>query len=316
MAMKAILARRFAPLNFSAIEDYPHPVPLIDEWKDLLPRFYEGKDDNPIEHVHEFHNLMQQLDIHHEDILMKMFMYSLDGDARKWYFSLPPSNISSLKDFHRVFNEHCKRFYPSESICHNCCEGYVECAQDLLDCSAEYKDENDFIHCPNESIDEDLESMDDEDLFEALYHFSSQVYCHDDQGMLVVDEINEEMIVDSHDLSSETNNDSSAPLCTTNENIQHHGQSAEEKENNCCFIQRKHRLPPPLTEEEIDQLLNSYVTAPAYTDLQHSHSPEHVSETSSITENENLSLNDDSHGTLQEVSKAIYDDDFCQRISL
>jgi hypothetical protein len=83
---------------------------------------------------------------------MKMFMYSLDGDARKWYFSLPPSNISSLKDFHRVFNEHCKKIYPSESICHNYCEGYVECAQDLLDCSAEYKDENNFIHYPNESI--------------------------------------------------------------------------------------------------------------------------------------------------------------------
>ena len=125
---------------------------------------------------------MQQLDIHHEDILMKMFMYSLDGDARKWYFSLPPSIISSLKDFHRVFNECCKRFYPFESIFHNCCEGYVECAQDLLVFSTEYKDKNHFIHIPNESIDEDLESMDDEDLFEALYHFSSQVYCHDDQG--------------------------------------------------------------------------------------------------------------------------------------
>jgi hypothetical protein len=156
MAMKAILARRFSPLNFSAIEDYPHPVPLIDEWKDLLPRFYEGKDDNPVEHVHEFHALMQQLDIHHEDILMKMFMYSLDGDARKWYFSLPSSSISSLKDFHRVFNEHCKSFYPSESICHNCCEGYVECAQDLLDCSVDYKDENYFIHCPNEDRNEPL----------------------------------------------------------------------------------------------------------------------------------------------------------------
>ena len=71
-----------------------------------------------------------------------------------------------------------------------------------------------------------------------------------------------------------------------------------------------HRPPPPLTEEEIDLLLNSYVTALAYTDLQHSHSPEHVSETSCISENENLSLNHDSHGTLEEVSKPIYDDDF------
>jgi hypothetical protein len=71
-----------------------------------------------------------------------------------------------------------------------------------------------------------------------------------------------------------------------------------------------HRPPPPLTEEEIDLLLNSYVTTLAYTDLQHSHSPEHVSETSSITENENLSLNHGRHGTLGEVSKPIYDDDF------
>jgi hypothetical protein len=43
MAMKAILARRFAPLNFSAIDGYPHLVPQIDEWQDLLPRFYEGE---------------------------------------------------------------------------------------------------------------------------------------------------------------------------------------------------------------------------------------------------------------------------------
>jgi hypothetical protein len=156
MTMKAILSRRFSPLNFSAIDDYPHPVPLIYEWKDLLPIFYEGEYDSPVEHVQEFHALMQQLNIHHEVILMKMFMYSLYGDARKWYFSLAPSIISSLKDLHRVFNEHYKRFYPSEIICHNCCEGYVECAQDLLDCVAKYKDENNFIHCPNESIKNNL----------------------------------------------------------------------------------------------------------------------------------------------------------------
>jgi hypothetical protein len=106
MVMKAMLARRFSPLNFSTIEDYPHIVPLIDEWKDLLPRFYEGKDDIPIEHVHEFHALMQQLDMHHEDILMKMFMYSLEGNARQWYRILPASSISSLKDFHDVFYSH------------------------------------------------------------------------------------------------------------------------------------------------------------------------------------------------------------------
>jgi hypothetical protein len=59
MAMKAILASRFSPLNFSTIDDYPHLVPLIDEWKDLLPIFYEGEDDSLVDHVQEFHALMQ-----------------------------------------------------------------------------------------------------------------------------------------------------------------------------------------------------------------------------------------------------------------
>jgi hypothetical protein len=108
MAMKAILARRSAPLNFSAIYGYPHPVPQIYEWKYLLPRFYEGENDNPFEHAHEFHSLMQHLEIHHKDILMKMFLYSLEGYARKWYRTLLASSISSLKDFHDVFYSHCK----------------------------------------------------------------------------------------------------------------------------------------------------------------------------------------------------------------
>jgi hypothetical protein len=130
MDMKAILAKRFAPLNISTIDGYPHPVPQFYEWKDLLPIFYEGEDDNPFEHVHEFHALMQQLDIHYEDILMKMFMYSLEGDARQWYKTLPASSISSLKDFHDVFYSHCKIIYPTERLFENCCERYASYIQD------------------------------------------------------------------------------------------------------------------------------------------------------------------------------------------
>ena len=57
MDMEDILAKRFAPLNFSSIYGYPHPMPQIDEWQDLLPRFYESEDENPFDHVHEFHAL-------------------------------------------------------------------------------------------------------------------------------------------------------------------------------------------------------------------------------------------------------------------
>ena len=51
-------------------------------------------------------------------------MYSLDGDACESHFSLPPSIISSLKDFHTVFHEHCKRYFSYEFLFENCCEEY------------------------------------------------------------------------------------------------------------------------------------------------------------------------------------------------
>ena len=76
--MEAILARRFAPFNFSDIPGFPNPVPIMDVWGDCLPRFRESKEDNPSDHLIKFHQCMVQLNIQHEDVLMKMFMYSLD----------------------------------------------------------------------------------------------------------------------------------------------------------------------------------------------------------------------------------------------
>ena len=79
------------------------------------------------------------------------------------------------------------------SLAKNCCDQFEDFIQYL------------------ESIDEDLEDMNDDDLLEALYGFSSQVNCHDEQEKLVEDEINQEMKVDPQGLSFEEN-DNSSPL--------------------------------------------------------------------------------------------------------
>jgi hypothetical protein len=87
----------------------------------------------------------------------------------------------------------------------------------------------------------------------------------------------------------------------------------QKRENNCYFIQKIQRPPSPLTEEEIDLLLHSHVATLAYIDWQCIHNPGYEIQTSSISENVNLILNNDSHvfdETLQEVNEPIYDDDF------
>jgi hypothetical protein len=114
--MDVILAQRFSPFNFSVVPSFLNVVPTIDEWGDCFPKFREDRDDNPTDHLLEFHEVMYQLGIHHEDVLMKMFMYSLEGEAREWFRSLPPSSISSLKYFHVAFHNHCKKYFSNECL--------------------------------------------------------------------------------------------------------------------------------------------------------------------------------------------------------
>ena len=67
-AFASLLARRFAPLDFSSIPGFPHAVPDISEWGDFLPIFKEKEDDNPAEHLLKFHECMDLLDLQHEDV--------------------------------------------------------------------------------------------------------------------------------------------------------------------------------------------------------------------------------------------------------
>ena len=81
--MEAIVAARFSPYKFAYTPGFPNTVLFIDVCGDDLLWFREKDEDNPAHYVIKFHQYMDQLSIHHEDILMKMFMYSLEGYARQ-----------------------------------------------------------------------------------------------------------------------------------------------------------------------------------------------------------------------------------------
>jgi hypothetical protein len=188
--MEKIFAHRFAPFNFSAIPGFPNVVPSPHELGDYFPIFGKCEDDNPAQHLSEFHELMRQWEIHHEDVLLKMFMFSLAGDAHKWYHSLPPASISSLSKFHATFIAYCHEFYPSELICHNCGEGYHNSVQNevISDIGCEDDpddlDQKSFLSPPHSSVAEegygsDEDPREEEDtlsaLMEQVKHLSAQL---------------------------------------------------------------------------------------------------------------------------------------------
>ena len=70
----------------------------------------------------------------HEDSLMKMFMVSLEGNARSWYEGLQAGSLYSLRDFHTVFHEHFKAKYHSLLLIPACCthdKGFIENLKDI-----------------------------------------------------------------------------------------------------------------------------------------------------------------------------------------
>jgi hypothetical protein len=101
--MNQILAKRYAFCNFSSISGYPHPVPTRDEWERSIPRFHGEKWEVPAEHLLDFHDFIDRLEIVHEDVQIKLFKFSLEGIALDWCQSLPDASVSSLADFHALF---------------------------------------------------------------------------------------------------------------------------------------------------------------------------------------------------------------------
>ena len=133
--MEAILDWRFAPLNFLAIPSFLNPKPSFLECADVLPIFHGDEGDNPAQHLIDFHQFIDQLNSYHEDSLMKMFVYSLNGDAQRWYRSLSIASISSLQEFHAAFHKYCKRYYSSDILLEKCCEKFTLCIPQRKYCS-------------------------------------------------------------------------------------------------------------------------------------------------------------------------------------
>ena len=79
-----------------------------------MPSFRDEKDDNVAMHLIKFHRHIHRLGLKFpKDCLMKMFMESLDDDARLWYEGLPAASIYSLKCFHIIFCNNYKQNHPA-----------------------------------------------------------------------------------------------------------------------------------------------------------------------------------------------------------
>jgi uncharacterized small protein (DUF1192 family) len=97
--MDAIVAARYAPLIL------PHPMnPLpAGDYLKYMPKFAGEGDITAEEHLAAFYSYADNLNIENEDVWMRVFVQSLDGEVRKWFRGLAPGSIAGIEALDSVF---------------------------------------------------------------------------------------------------------------------------------------------------------------------------------------------------------------------
>jgi hypothetical protein len=95
------------PLNFAAIQGYPHQVP--EKAIDKLTTFQGNNAISAKSHILNFERCVQLYCGGHnqEDVKMTLFVYSLEGDALEWFTEFPAAKFSNLEE---ILDEFRKRW--------------------------------------------------------------------------------------------------------------------------------------------------------------------------------------------------------------
>jgi hypothetical protein len=100
--MDTIVAARYAPLIL------PQPLNALPTGGYLkqLPKFTGEGDITAEEHLATFYSYADNYVIVDEDVWMRIFVHSLDGEARKWFRALAPGSIGGIEALDDAFLRH------------------------------------------------------------------------------------------------------------------------------------------------------------------------------------------------------------------
>jgi len=79
-----------------------NPFPARDYLK-YMPKFTREGDITTEEHLVAFYSYADNLNIGDEDVWMRVFVQSLDGEVRKWFRGLAPESIAGIEALDNAF---------------------------------------------------------------------------------------------------------------------------------------------------------------------------------------------------------------------
>ena len=104
--MVAMVVARYAPLVL------PQPLNALSggDYLNYIPRFNGQGDVTPEEHWNTYLSYADNQNFENEDVWMRVFVQSLDGEVRKWFRELPPKIYRWYRCFRRSVHETMGRY--------------------------------------------------------------------------------------------------------------------------------------------------------------------------------------------------------------
>ena len=80
---RSIFTKRYMPQNFDGIHGFPNLMPY--DLRKYVPNLGGNHENLASHHVQIFSDLIGDFEIAHKDMHMKLFVQTLEGDARDWF---------------------------------------------------------------------------------------------------------------------------------------------------------------------------------------------------------------------------------------
>ena len=90
-------------MSFIGILGAPHPISF--DLRDKVVNLFGNNVVTGEKNLRVFIDMLNDFEVEHEDVVMKLFVHSLTEDAWDWFRRLPNDNISSSSDLESLFKE-------------------------------------------------------------------------------------------------------------------------------------------------------------------------------------------------------------------
>ena len=98
MGVPGFVLKKYAPLALpQVLNDMPQ------DYLKLLPRFTGEDSTSTQRHIENFRAFAKNVNVEHLDVVLRLFIQSLDGESQKWFKSLVNNTVTTWEEMENLF---------------------------------------------------------------------------------------------------------------------------------------------------------------------------------------------------------------------